>query len=243
MALFWINNQGEYRQFVENRVQKIHQHDNVRWHHVPTADNPADIGSRGGKITGNKLWEKGPSWLSDPAEWPVQQVLRPTSESQSEAKVVKEIFKAAIIKEDILDQLLNKYPLPKVLRIGAWVRRFIVNSRRRRAGRKIGPINSREVQQQREWWIQRVQDAVKDDARFLADRERLNLQENDLGILECRGRIIGEYPIYIPDLHPFSSSLVRESHLTTLHGGVGMTMPKVRERYWVTRLRRLVKKI
>ncbi len=133
--------------------------------------------------------------------------------------------------------------MPKVLRIGAWVRRFIVNSRRRRAEREIGPINSREVQQQREWWIRRVQDAVKDDARFLADRERLNLQENDLGILECRGRIIGEYPIYIPDFHSFSSSLVRESHLTTLHGGVGMTMAKVRERYWVPRLRRLVKKI
>ena len=63
VALFWINNQGEYRQFVENRVQKIHQHDNVRWHHVPTADNPADIGSRGGKITGNKLWEKKSSKL------------------------------------------------------------------------------------------------------------------------------------------------------------------------------------
>jgi hypothetical protein len=206
VALYWINDQGEYRQFVANRVQKIRQHENVIWHHVPTAVNPADIGSRGGKIYGNTLWQEGPSWLSNPAEWPVQRVLEPTPDSKSEAKVIKEIFKAAHIEEDILDPLLDKYPLPKVLRIGAWVRRFILNCKRRQpAEREVGPINSREVQQQREWWIRLAQDAVKHDARYLADRERLNLQENNLGILECRGRIIGEYPIYIPDFHPFAS--------------------------------------
>ncbi|CAB4037014.1 Hypothetical predicted protein [Paramuricea clavata] len=113
----------------------------------------------------------------------------------TQAKVIKEIFKAAYIEEDIMDLLLDKYPLPKVLRIGAWVRRFILNCKRQPAEREKerDPINSREVQQQREWWIRRAQDAVKHDARYLADRERLNLQENNLGILECRGRIIGEY--------------------------------------------------
>ena len=189
VALYWINDQGEYRQFVANRVQKIRQHENVTWHHVPTAENPADIGSRGGKVSGNTLWKEGPSWLSNPAEWPVQRVLESTLDSKSEAKVIKEIFKAAHIEEDIMDPLLDKYPLPKVLRIGAWVRRFILNCKRQPAERERGPINSREVQQQREWWIRRAQDAVKHDARYLADRELLNLQENNLGILECRGRI------------------------------------------------------
>ena len=193
VALYWINDQGEYRQFVANRVQKIRQHENVTWHHVPTAENPADIGSRGGKVSGNTLWKEGPSWLSNPAEWPVQRVLESTPDSKSEAKVIKEIFKAAHIEEDIMDPLLDKYPLPKVLRIGAWVRRFILNCKRQPAQRERGPINSREVQQQREWWIRRAQDAVKHDARYLADRERLNLQENNLGILECRCRIIREY--------------------------------------------------
>ena len=32
-------------------------------------------------------------------------------------------------------------------------------------------------------------------------------------------------------------------HLATLHGGIGLTMAKVRELYWVPRLRRLVKKV
>jgi hypothetical protein len=127
VALYWINDQGEYRQFVANRVQKIRQHENVTWHHVPTAENPADIGSRGGKVSGNTLWKEGPSWLSNPAEWPVQRVLESTADSKSEAKVIKEIFKAAHIEEDIMDPLLDTYPLPKVLRIGAGIRRFILN--------------------------------------------------------------------------------------------------------------------
>ena len=62
-------------------------------------------------------------------------------------------------------------------------------------------------------------------------------------ILECRGRIVGEYPVYLPDFHPFTSCLVREAHLSTLRGGVAMTMAKVREHYWDPRLLSLVKKI
>ena len=50
VALYWIHGQGEYRQFVSNRVHKIQQHQNVKWHHVPTSENPADLGSRGGSV-------------------------------------------------------------------------------------------------------------------------------------------------------------------------------------------------
>ena len=36
--------------------------------------------------------------------------------------------------------------------------------------------------------------------------------------------------------------VVEQAHLTTLHGGVASTMARVRERYWVPKLRRMVKK-
>ena len=233
-----INEQGDYRQFVANRVEKIRD---VIWHHVPLSENPADIGSRGGKVNAKRLWQKGPKWLSNPNEWPVQRVLEPTPDSQSETKVVKEFFKAAVVVDDMLDGLLEKYSLPKVLCNRE--HRFIRSCSRKTREREFGPINSRAVQQQREWWIRRAQKAVKDDVRFQADEERLNLQENRMEILECRGRIVGEYPVYLQDFHPFTSWLVREAHLSTLHGGVAMTMAKVREHYWVPRLLSLVKKI
>ena len=56
VALFWIHGQGEYPQFVANRVKKIREHDRVSWHHVPTKENPADLGSRGGSVVENELW-------------------------------------------------------------------------------------------------------------------------------------------------------------------------------------------
>ena len=55
VALYWINGQGDYRQFVANRVQKIQQHAQVTWDHVPTKENPADLGTRGGDVVKNSL--------------------------------------------------------------------------------------------------------------------------------------------------------------------------------------------
>ena len=49
----------EYKKFVTNRVDKIQQHKEVTWHHFPTEENPADIGSRGGNAEDNVLWKLG----------------------------------------------------------------------------------------------------------------------------------------------------------------------------------------
>ena len=70
VALYWINGKGDYRQFVANRVAKIQSHTRVEWHHVPTKQNPADVGSRGGSVLENDLWSDGPEWLKDPTKWP-----------------------------------------------------------------------------------------------------------------------------------------------------------------------------
>ena len=69
------------------------------------------------------------------------------------------------------------------------------------------------------------------------------MQGNQEGILDCRGRIQGHYPIFPPDSSPFTSKLVHRSYVDTLHGGVALTITKVRELYWVPRLRALVKQV
>ena len=65
VALRWICGGGEYRQFVVNRVRMIQEHNIDAWRHVTTADNPADIGSRGGSVENCELWWNGPTWLSN----------------------------------------------------------------------------------------------------------------------------------------------------------------------------------
>ena len=63
VALNWILGNGQYKQFVDNRVKKIHEHPEIQWRHVPTDENPADSVSRG--VSTTELWWNGPDWLSN----------------------------------------------------------------------------------------------------------------------------------------------------------------------------------
>jgi hypothetical protein len=68
-----------------------------------------------------------------------------------------------------------------------------------------------------------------------AIKRELNLQPNEMGILECRGRIEGEYPIYLPRDCTYTEKMIEQAHLAT--------MANVREWFWVPELRCLVKRM
>lgn len=105
VALHWIRGNGEYRQFVNNRVQKMRKKEWVKWRYVPTKENPADLGSRRGHVNQeNSLWWYGPEWLSNPGAWPADVATTATPESLNEAKTIKEVFKLASKEEEnVLD--------------------------------------------------------------------------------------------------------------------------------------------
>ena len=155
---------------------------------------------------------------------------------------MKEIFSAAVDSTDEFDELLAKFPLMKAIRVIAWIRRFVFNCRAEKETRHKGPLITEEINSQHTFWIQRAQSCQND--QISEDKQRLNVESNDVdGVMYCKGRLQGEYPIYLPDVHPYTKSIVRDAHERTLHGGVGLTMTKVRERYWVPRQRQLVKKV
>eukprot|EP00795_Rhopilema_esculentum_P004175 gene4175-20362_t len=129
------------------------------------------------------------------------------------------------------------------MRVTAWIVRFIRNSQAKKASRIKGPLSTPEIQEQITQWVKRVQSRAKSNDSFKEDEQKLNIQKNDEGILECRGRIQGQCPIYLPSDTLFTEKLVMDSHISTGHGGVSMTMSSVRERFWVPRLRKLVKKL
>ena len=65
-ALHWLEKNENYNQLVNNRVDKIKDKNYITWKHVPTNENPADIGSR--VVYGNQipsLWLNGPTWLQN----------------------------------------------------------------------------------------------------------------------------------------------------------------------------------
>ncbi len=158
VALHWIRGEGNYRQFVQNRVNKI-QEKKLEWRYVPTNENPADLGSRGGVVNqNNKLWWNGPMWLSKPEEWPANVETKATKASLAEAKKVRELFQLATEQEpDGFSELLERRSYWTVLRTCAWIARFLYNARRKSEVKKSGPLTTEEIEAQKEFWEKRTQ--------------------------------------------------------------------------------------
>ena len=69
------------------------------------------------------------------------------------------------------------------------------------------------------------------------------MEKNENGVYVCHGRIQGEYPVNLPPSALFNERLVMNAHLSTLDGGVGLTMAAIREDYWIPRLRQVARKV
>ena len=128
----------------------------IQWRHVPTDQNPADLGSRGGSVVNKQLWWSGPAWLKTPESCPPDITTTPSKESNAEAKMVKQVLAVSLESTDELDEMLMKYNLWKTLRICAWMARFAFNCRQPRQKLK-GPLTTNEIEKQKLFWIKRAQ--------------------------------------------------------------------------------------
>ena len=71
----------------------------------------------------------------------------------------------------------------------------------------------------------------------------LQLTKDEDGLTRCYGWIQGYTPIFIPRKSAHARRIIEHSHTQTLHGGVAATMSKVRQKYWIPKLRSLVKSV
>lgn len=85
----------------------------------------------------------------------------------------------AIPVHDALDHVLNSHQLPRFLRIGAWVWRFIRYCQAQPEKRHSGPITTEEMQHQELWWVKQAQQSAHQQPNFQADQLQLNLKYND----------------------------------------------------------------
>lgn len=77
IVLHWIHHlklSTQSKPFIANRIQEIRDSFPVEhWTYVPTADNPADLLTRGlstQQLRTSRLWLHGPSWLPLDTQWP-----------------------------------------------------------------------------------------------------------------------------------------------------------------------------
>ena len=112
----------------------------------------------------------------------------------------------------------------------ACIARFINNSRVKEKPQKKGPLSTNETE-------------FEGETKFKQTEQQLNFKRNENGIYESHGRILGDYPIFIPKSTLLAEKFVERAHYQTLHGGVTLTMTKIRARFWIQHLRKLAKTV
>jgi len=258
-ALFWIFNQGEWKQWVQFRVAEILKlTEKTSWGHVGGKENPADIGSRGATalfLVNSKLWWEGPEWLrKGEREWPTSLLVgepKEVAEERRKACVLSVTTEKRARVSNAIDINGRFNSLCRLLNVTAWVIRFIFNLKQRREGkeRNTERLQVEEVIEAEKLWIQDAQITLRGEVGYEKIRDSLGIIEKK-GILVCQGRLQhsdlhedSKYPIILPKEHKLAQLVVLECHKRVHHMKVRATLAELRSRFWITRGRQFVKKI
>lgn len=142
IVLHWLHKTPtSVRMYVANRVAETEERtDGGTWRHVPTADNPADLASRGlsaPEIINNDLWWHGPAWLKSTArEWPCKPITLTSVEmihisKENNSPVVMTVTEHMALLSNTGGDLLQQHSkFNKLIRITAWAMRFIKNTKK-----------------------------------------------------------------------------------------------------------------
>ncbi|UYV65520.1 hypothetical protein LAZ67_3004584, partial [Cordylochernes scorpioides] len=247
-ALSWIKKEIEWRVFVRNRVREIQATTNLNdWRFVPSQLNPADLLSRGcppSQFVQSRWWE-GPEWLKKPKEfWPNSEF----SINSKEIKVEENIMKTNInLNIDYKDWLLTRrsnYSLN--IRVMSYVLRFL--GKLKKQSTETGPLKVSELDLAEKKLIRMIQEKVSIEKSNATKSFKILKNTDGLWCVESKllhGQVPGEFktPIILPGDHPFVEQLIWEVHLKNGHVGVQFILSKLREKFWIIRGRKTIKKI
>lgn len=138
ITLAWLKQHpSTWNIYVANRVAEISL-PSIRWSHISSKLNPADCASRGVSATelaSHELWWSGPSWLKKAsASWPNHDNA-PTLDSPPDSQMLAEARRPTVHHVEPIPEWELPYAYSnwsKLVRVTAYVRRFIDNLRQKR---------------------------------------------------------------------------------------------------------------
>ncbi|UYV60356.1 hypothetical protein LAZ67_1000938 [Cordylochernes scorpioides] len=245
-ALSWISTKHEWSIFVSNRVNEIRSSTNIDdWRFVPGTLNPADLPSRGcyaPQFILSKWWE-GPQWLRESEDkWPKQKPI-PNEEQVLEEK------KGTVVQNTIVQNrtfwYISKFSSYKAnLRVLAWVLRFIKILKREEIQGKT--LSMHEVVQAEKVLIRLVQR----DSLGKGQISHLKTKVQSDGLMYIETKLLYDQspeefrkPVLLPCDHPITEQLIRETHLNNCHAGVHFLLSKLREKFWILKARKTIKRV
>lgn len=218
-VLNWLYSKKTLNTFVANRIKEMKEDKDINFHYISTAENPADIASRGAsarELQSNKLWWHGPDWLMKTGEaWPVwksedidKQSEEIRTETKSEFRGTKVLFEAKLVAGEGLSEnrngklqedpfnlnIVNFSSVTRLWRVTALVVRFIDKLRKKTS--HFGPLHPNEITKAEELWtiyVQRQEYYEVVDSIYKSKsnnlKGQLGIYIDSHGLLRCRGRL------------------------------------------------------
>lgn len=263
IALAWIKSEPQrWKTFVNNRVAQIQRKtDSCNWYHVRSAENPADLISRGvdpRTIIESTLWWNGPSWLlMFQSEWPTE------SSSDCDIEIPESRPKISLVAGlehfDIFSRYSSYHKLSRVI---AYCLRFYTNLRLKQSNQPLGEgvLTLEELQDSSRRLISLAQSqSFSLEIRALSSGEPLHRKSKLLclnpfldheKLIRVGGRLGNsqfdygkKHPVILPNHHLISKLIALDEHLKLLHCGPQQLLCSLRESYWPLSGRSLVKQI
>ncbi|GFS80422.1 integrase catalytic domain-containing protein [Trichonephila clavipes] len=150
ITLAWLKTEPyRWQPFVANRVSKIQTTiPSVEWCHVSGIENPADLGTREllpYQLVAHDQWIQGPLWLNQPMNETSSYKIPETFSFPDNALKEKRSVVTCVAKIVPLPEFIDRIPsFTKLLRVCAWILRFIKNSHSP-VSRTFGYLKSSEL--------------------------------------------------------------------------------------------------
>lgn len=260
IVLSWLEKPpSTWGTFVANRTSEIVRNvGNIKWRHVCSADNPADLGTRGCspiELKEQALWWNGPSWLLLPSEkWPVSM---PQFQDPPERKKIS-TFHISCESEDILNRFSS---WDKGIRVVSYIFRFLYNTLGKYADRRI--YSSSKISQKEFEHSKRVLVILTQKLYFSSEyynlKNRTSLERtssllslnpflDEHGVMRSNGRLADSllsynerHPVIVPTKSRFCHLFLEFIHKLFLHAEHQLMIRSIRQEYYIPRLKPVVK--
>ncbi|XP_011858773.1 PREDICTED: uncharacterized protein LOC105556299, partial [Vollenhovia emeryi] len=266
IVLSWIAGEAsEWKIFVANRISEIHdltEKDN--WNHVRSADNPADIISRGSTpkdlLTSN-LWWNGPSWLAESTEEYGGESTQVIDQDISQAITLEAKPPVSVLTTTIIDfDLLSRFSSLRTLRrVVAYCIRFMHNALHP-TQRRSGLLSVEELRQanvtilkisQAEFFTPELNNLRKKTPVSSTSKLQSLFPFVDAdGLIRVGGRLrhsdlpeTQKFPVVLASNSAFTKLLIQDTHVKHLHAGLQALLSILYGQYWILSARSTARKV
>ena len=245
-----------FRTFAANRIGEIQDStEKQNWYWVEGSLNIADVATRPLDTTAVNLglngeWQNGPDFLRQPVnEWPIRSETRVAALPEIKRTFVGAVSKVSSSSIASRVDFSRFSSLNRLLRATSWIEKL---QQRYKIGAQTCD-NSRlvpsEILHAEETLVKYVQEEMHSDVKKGRYKKLLPTVEN--GVIVVGGRVERwlcstwnrEKFILLPAKHQLSWLIAEKAHIDSGHLAVESTIARIRSKYWIIGVRRMVRSI